>query len=168
MSRDAQKSKVYSAEHFIWKLLDESGQFPTAEAFGSTVVLPPELRFGDLAAVQKYVNRVLAMPEVKDRWSRRASLPVVVRERRGNAKAHYEYSRNVIAIPVTSRLRDDWAMREVVVLHEIAHHLSSVPDHGEEFVGILEFLLGLLLGPELGLLYADACHSCDVKWQRGV
>jgi putative metallohydrolase (TIGR04338 family) len=42
-------------------------------------------------------------------------------------------------------------MRELVVLHEIAHHLCDVqPPHGSQYVTTLCTLAELVMGPEAG------------------
>ncbi|BBU24910.1 hypothetical protein MYXE_47000 [Mycobacterium xenopi] len=40
------------------------------EFFGTQLTLPPEGRFGSVAAVQRYVDEVLALPSVQRRWRR--------------------------------------------------------------------------------------------------
>ena len=43
-----------------------------------------------------------------------------------------------------------WALRELVVLHEVAHHLSdAVPPHGPEFVATFCELAQAVMGPEV-------------------
>jgi putative metallohydrolase (TIGR04338 family) len=52
---------------------------------------------------------------------------------------------------VPDRREGDWALRELVVLHEIAHHLCDIrPPHGPEFVATLCELAEIVMGPELG------------------
>ncbi len=47
--------------------------------------------------------------------------------------------------------RASWALRELVVLHEIAHHLSNAePPHGPEFVAAFCDLADAVMGPEVG------------------
>ena len=44
-----------------------------------------------------------------------------------------------------------WALRELVVLHEIAHHLCRAdPPHGPEFVATFCELAEAVMGPEVG------------------
>lgn len=162
--RDTDRSTVYEAEGLVRRLLDRAAEFPTVQVAGSTVTLPMERRFGDVAAVQRYVAGVLTLPTVRDRWPGRAAVPVVVRQRRGAAQAHYEYTRAVIAVPTAMQDRSGtaWAMRELVVLHELAHHLLGDRDttHGPAFRSVLLDLVDIVIGPELRLLllvtYADA------------
>lgn len=161
--RDADRSAVYEAENLVRRLLDRSSDFPTVEVAGSRITLPVERRFGSIESVQTYIDAVLRTPAVCQRWPKRAALPCTVRERRGSGEAHYEYFSAVIAVPtaMSSRRGTAWAMRELVVLHELAHHLvgESETFHGKAFRGSLLDLVELMIAPELRLLllvtYAD-------------
>ena len=56
--------------------------------------------------------------------------------------------------------RAAWALRELVVLHEIAHHLvDSDPPHGPEFVATFCELAAAVMGPE-------AAHVLRVVYAR--
>jgi len=111
---DRQRSKVYAAED-AWALrLDAARRgAPRAEVAGSTVLLPSELHFGELAAAQDYAIARLEPWKVP---------PVRLRVRKGQAKAHWEES-GVVALPIPEHGMP-WAMRESVLLHELAHHLA--------------------------------------------
>lgn len=162
--RDADRSAVYEAENLVRRLLDRSSDFPTVEVVGSRITLPVERRFGSIESVQTYLDAVLQTPAVRERWPDRAVLPCTVRERRGSGEAHYEYFSAVIAVPtaMSSRRGTAWAMRELVVLHELAHHLVGEAEtfHGKAFRETLLDLVELMIAPELRLLllvsYADA------------
>lgn len=155
---------MYEAEGLVRRLLDRAAEFPTVQVAGSTITLPVERRFGDVDSVQRYVASVLALPTIRDRWPDRVAVPVAVRERRGATQAHYEYAGAVIAVPTAMQDRSGtaWAMREVVVLHELAHHLLGDHDntHGPAFRSVLLDLVDIVVGPEVRLLllvtYADA------------
>jgi putative metallohydrolase (TIGR04338 family) len=82
-------------------------------------------------------------------------VPVRVRARAGATKAEYEALTNTIAVP-NHRVGGGWAMRELVVLHELAHHLASSTDHGPRFVTMLVTLVEELVGPEAGFLLRSA------------
>lgn len=149
--RDTQRAKVYAAELFVRTLFDraaESGR-RGVEFFGTELTLPPEARFGSVAAVGRYVEDVMALSAVRARWPDATEL--TVRARRGATAAHYEKlgAAGVIAVPDQRGV--DWALRELVVLHEIAHHLCDArPAHGPEFVATFCELAELVMGPELG------------------
>ena len=119
------------------------------EFFGTQLTLPPEARFGSVASVQRYIDDVLALPAVRQQWPEIS--PLRVRARRAATAAHYENPDGAGVIAVPDRDTADWAMRELVVLHEIAHHLCRVgPPHGPEFVATICTLTELVMGPELG------------------
>ncbi len=148
-ARDTQRSRVYAAEQFVRTLFDRVAQHSSrsVEFFGETITLPPEARFASLDSVQRYVNEVLALPAVDA--IRPSAGPVRVRARRAATAAHYEKG-GVIAVP--DRLSADWAMRELVVLHELAHHLCDPdsPAHGPEFVATFCAVASAVMGPEAG------------------
>lgn len=148
MSRDAQRAKVYAAEEFVRTLFDRAAEHgdPVVEFFGTRLTLPPEARFASTESVQRYVDEVLAQPVVRGRWD---PAPLRVRSRRGATAAHYERSGDDATIAVPEG-RSAWALRELVVLHELAHHLTDAdPPHGPEFVATFCELAAAVMGPEL-------------------
>ncbi|KZS58952.1 TIGR04338 family metallohydrolase [Mycobacterium ostraviense] len=149
--RDCQRAKVYAAEEFVRILFDRAVEHgsPAVEFFGTQLTLPPEGRFGSVASVQRYVDDVLALPVVRQHWPKVA--PLRVRARRATTAAHYENRDGAGIIAVPDLNAADWAMRELVVLHEIAHHLCQVPPpHGPQFVATICTLTELVMGPEVG------------------
>ncbi len=154
--RDSQRAKVYDAEHLVHRIFDRSARYPTVDVAGSRLTLPVERRFASADSVQDYVDRVLALSWVRAQWAR-AAVPVQVRERAGDAQAHYERDPAVIAVP-GYRANAAWALRELVVLHELAHHLAGSgsdqdePQHGGAFVDRLITLVDGIIGPEAALL----------------
>jgi putative metallohydrolase (TIGR04338 family) len=150
-ARDSQRSKVYAAEEFVRTLFDRAAEHGSrsVEFFGEQLTLPPEARFGSVPAVQRYVDDVLALPAVRQQWPKIA--PLTVRARRASTAAHYENRDGTGIIAVPDLATADWAMRELVVLHEIAHHLCGArPAHGSAYVATLRTLAELVMGPELG------------------
>ena len=149
--RDSQRSKVYAAEEFVRTLFDRAAEHGSSvvEFFGTPLTLPPEARFGSVASVQRYVDEVLALPAVRQRWPDVS--PLRVRPRRAATAAHYENHDGAGVIAVPERHTADWALRELVVLHEVAHHLCQAqPPHGPEFVATICTLTELVMGAELG------------------
>lgn len=148
-SRDAQRAKVYAAEQFVRTMFDRAAERgnQVVEFFGAQLTLPPEGRFASVASVQAYIDHVLAHPQVRSGWPDPG--PIAVRARRGVTAAHYECvdGRAVIAVP---EKRTTWALRELVVLHEVAHHLSRAqPAHGPAFVATFCDLAEAVMGPEV-------------------
>ena len=149
--RDSQRAKVYAAEEFVRTLFDRSAEHGSnsVDFFGTQLTLPPEARFGSVPAVQRYVDEVLALPAVRRQWSKVD--PLTVRARRAATAAHYENRDGTGVIAVPDLDTADWAMRELVVLHEIAHHLCDArPPHGAQYVATMCTLAELVMGPELG------------------
>ncbi|MEY8018520.1 TIGR04338 family metallohydrolase [Mycobacterium servetii] len=149
--RDSQRAKVYAAEEFVRTLFDRAAEHgsPAVEFFGTQLTLPPEARFGSVGSVQRYVDEVLALPAVRRQWPDVA--PLSVRARRAATAAHYESRDGAGVIAVPDRDTADWALRELVVLHEVAHHLCGAqPSHGPEFVATSCALAELVMGPEAG------------------
>lgn len=166
--RDTQRSRVYAAEQFVRTLFDRAAQHDSRsiDFFGAQLTLPPEARFGSIEAVQRYVDDVLRLPTVAARFR---CAPLAVRARRGELAAHYENraGTGTIAVPESSgtgwafgsdgALGSAWALRELVVLHEVAHHLCvsggcalDGPAHGPEFVDTFCELASLVMGVEVG------------------
>ena len=140
--RDSQRSRVYAAED-TWALRLDAARRGARRAVvaGSQVVLPDEVLFGSLAAAQTYAEDVLR------RWP---VPPVALRLRRGRTKAHWE-APGTIALPFSTR-GETWAMREAVLLHELAHHLSfhldAEPGHGPAFPTRMLALVAVALGEQ--------------------
>jgi len=149
VERDAQRSKGYAAEEFVRTLFDRAAEHGSSmEFFGTQLTLPPEAKFGSLSGVQRYVDDVLALPAVRRAWPGVA--PLRVRARRAATAAHYENRDGTGVIAVPEDRDADWAMRELVVLHEIAHHLcDEQPAHGSRYVATLCTLAELVMGPEV-------------------
>ena len=150
--RDSQREKVYQAEFALRDLYDTAVRIdsPTVVLDGIPLTLPPEAKFAGIADIQAYCNRVT---------TRQCVLPVDVRARKGVTKAHYQDGE--IAIPDQ---RVGWAMREIVVLHELAHYIAG-PDvrHGPRFVSTFIDLLSTIMGPEVGLAYRLLCNHSGAR-----
>ncbi len=164
--RDSQRAKVYAAEEFVRTLFDRAAEHgPAVEFFGTQLTLPPEGRFASVPSVQRYVDDVLALPSVRQHWPDVS--PLRVRARRAATAAHYENRDGAGVIAVPDRDTADWAMRELVVLHEVAHHLCWVqPAHGAEFVATMCTLAELVMGPELGHVLRVVYAKEGVRWAR--
>ncbi|NKY60281.1 TIGR04338 family metallohydrolase [Nocardia flavorosea] len=170
--RDSQRAKVYDAEQLVRAVFDRADEFGrrTVEVHGSRLTLPAERKFASVESVQEYCDRVFRLNWVAAEWER-AATPIRVRARAGTVAAHYESGRDVLAVPVhgssSRRGGGPWALRELVILHEIAHHLESRPDavapHGPEFCGRYVDLVEGVLGPEAGLLLRITFYDSGVS-----
>ncbi len=151
-ARDTQRSRVYAAEQFVRTLFDRAGQHSSRviDFFGESITLPPEARFASVESVQRYVDEVLALPTVAE--IRADPGPLAVRARRAATAAHYESSGDAGVIAVPDQVGAGWALRELVVLHEVSHHLCGAggPAHGTEFVATFCALATAVMGAEVG------------------
>jgi putative metallohydrolase (TIGR04338 family) len=154
---------VYDAEHLVHRIFDRTAEFPVLEVAGSHLTLPVERRFGSIDAVQRYVDGILHLRWITSRWAR-AAVPVIVRERRGAAQAHYQRVAAIMAVPA-HRAGSAWALRELVILHELAHHLADEIEiaHGGAFVDRLIALVDGIVGPEAALLLRVTMLDVGVK-----
>jgi putative metallohydrolase (TIGR04338 family) len=152
LARDAQRARVYRAEDAWAARLDAARQGAAlATVGGSAVLLPAERRLGSLDAARDYCRRVLSLPEVV---ALSGPLPVPeLRPRRGLRSAHWEPP-GVVALPVP-RHGEPWALRESVVLHELAHHVGELTGrsagHRPPFPAVVLVLVEAALGPEAAL-----------------
>ena len=161
-TRDRQRGKLYDAENLVHRIFDRSADFPVVEVAGSHLTVPVERHFATLESVQAYVDAVLAMPSIRSGWPR-AAVPVAVRERIGQQQADYQRLVAVIAVPLHSGNRA-WALRELVILHELAHHLADAGEepHGSAFAARLIALTSEIVGEEAGFLLRTT------MWDNGV
>ncbi|CAM4420301.1 TIGR04338 family metallohydrolase [Nocardia ninae] len=165
--RDTQRAKVYDAEQLVRGMFDRADEHGsrTVELYGSHLTLPIERRFASVASVQSYADKVLALNWVRAQWDR-AGTAVRVRSRAGATAAHYEAAEGVLAVPLHSGGRA-WALRELVVLHELAHHLESAPGsvapHGPEFCARYLELVDGIIGPEAALVLRATMLGCGVR-----
>lgn len=139
--RDAGRSKVYAGEHRVRFMLDQvrtADSPPAVKIAGSTLTLPRERMFASLESIQAYCDRVCDLCGIS---------PVRVRERKGDSFAHYETG-GIIAVCTT---QNRWAMREIVILHELAHHMHPYEGHGSIWRASFLDLVNEMMAPEVGL-----------------
>lgn len=160
--KDTARSRVYEAEQLVRNVFDRADEtgVRTVEIHGSRLTLPIERRFADLESVRTYLDKVLALNWIRARWPDAGV--VAVRERAGATAAHYEADTATIAVPVRG---GTWALREFVVLHELAHHVTpsvGVAQHGAEFCGAYLELVETVIGPEASFVLRTSLHACGV------
>lgn len=153
MTRDSHRSAIYHAEHILSDMFDlcaASGN-PLVTIDDIALTLPPEARFGRIDDVQRHVDRVLDSEAIRATFGARP--PISVRARNSaKCKAHYEPDTAVIAIPDTGQARS--MLRELVLLHELSHHLDDATDdaaHGTSFLNTYLQVLELVMAPEVAL-----------------
>lgn len=154
--RDTQRQRLYDAEQQVCgQLAFAAAGARTVAVAGSSVTVPLEVRFGTLSAVAGYVTAVQARPAFAALFPRAAGVTLRVRPRAGARAAHYE-------APDTIALHDSSpSLRELIVLHEVAHHgqhhdLPPGPPHGAAFAAALLRLVEAVVGPEVALLLTAA------------
>lgn len=154
---DAQRAKVYAAEDQFTSLMNRGG---VVEFFGSKLDIPAQKRFASLESIKTYVQVLFTQLNLHLN-------PPHVRERKGCAKAHYEYEKSVIAIPISGPSAR-WALREAVILHECAHHLAvnlapvGEPAHGPIFTACMLHLVQVALGDQSRLLLSAGYSALGV------
>lgn len=158
--RDSQKQKVYNAEQAVRRTLDLLRQGDgTMKMWNSTITVPTEVVFGTLESVQQYVDNVQATDWYRARRPNASKIRVM--RRKGNAFAHYQAG--MVFLNDTHYRRKQWAMRELVVLHELAHHTSWTEPHGPEFAAEFLWLVEHAMGPEVAWILRDAFQAAGVK-----
>lgn len=169
MTVDRQRTRVYHAEQRVADQLDFAARGArTATVHGSTVTVDPDVRFGSLDTAQAWLVDVRGRSWFRARWPRAAAGALTLRPRRGQRGAHYEPA-GVIAVPVPAGATG-WAMRELVLVHELAHHVvagdvDAAPEpaaHGGEFAAVMLTLVEGTLGAAARLLLAAAYHDAGV------
>jgi len=165
--RDVQRSRVYDAEQFVRTVFDRADErgLRVVESHGSHLTLPVERRFASLESVRSYVRKILVLDWIRANWER-AAVPVHVRARKGVMSAHYEHHTATLAVPLHVG-GTAWALRELVVLHELAHHLEPDPQgsapHGPEYCGRYLELVDGIVGTEAAFLLRVTMLDCGVQ-----
>ncbi len=136
---DRHRGAVYRAEDVLASVM--ASRHRRVRVGHAVLTLPAEVWFGELPAVQAFVDAALAEPTTAARHPGRG--PVRVEPRRGHRRA--TYADGVIRIPSADR-RGRWAMARGVVLHELAHHLADRSGHGPTFRAALLHLTELHVG----------------------
>lgn len=163
-TRDHQRAKVYDAENLVHRIFDRSADFPVIEVAGSRLTLPVERHFATIESVQTFVDAVLALATVRAEWPR-AAVPVAVRERRGQQQADYQRLTATLAVPLHAGNRA-WALRELVILHELTHHLADTDNeepHGPAFTARLIAVISTIVGEEAGFLLRTTMWDLGVR-----
>ncbi len=144
MSADPEDKATYNAEEQVSQVLKMTGERMIVH--GTEFIVPTERRFGDLGAMQRYIDAVQGLNWFRARWP---NLPRVIVEM-SNLKtlSKADLGANKILIS-KSRFHHD----ELVLLHELAH-LCVGPDHGHDavFRGIFCDLMTDCIGAEIGWL----------------
>lgn len=155
---DQHKSLVYQGEFRVREMLDRANHprtpAPDVELFGTKVRLPRERKFASVETIQLYCDKVLALPSIQAEFAN-AKHPVRVRARKGSSFAHYQAGEIAIFMGEGGQTR--WACREIVVLHELAHHLGR-DAHGPKFRYAFVKLVSAAMDPSVGFVLQACWH----------
>lgn len=164
-TRDSERQKTYNAEDIVCTISSRGGN---VELHGTRVVWPTERKFGHLEHIEAYIDQVMRLPWFKQHFPVAASRGVTVRKRQGRKAAHYEIG-DTIAIPDDGTRSGSWAMRELVVLHELSHHVAKYDgagygsNHDAEFRGIYVTIVGAVIGPEAGWVLQTCFYDAGLR-----
>lgn len=141
-------ARIYRMDERVKTLLDAALErdIRVVEIHGSTLYIPLELRFGNIESVQTYIDLTLGKDEIIQRYPK-AEIPLQVHAMRDNKEPYYR--QNKIGLPDHGGGISP-AMREIVVLHEMAHHLGS-SGHSQRFLDAYIDLVEKNMSPSLGL-----------------
>lgn len=153
---DKDRDGAYAAEFALRHVLDMAEKYENwnYDFHGYKMQLPQERKFADLASIQAYYEKVMALPSVQGYWPGRTA--PTVRPRSNGSAAHYNGLRHEVAICIHRGER--FALREIVVLHELAHSLER-DQHGPRFRGAFIYLLNVCMGQEAAMLLGSYFHE---------
>lgn len=148
---DPDRDRVHAAEQDVRLGLEHLGHAGSLHFHGVMFSPETEPRFSSPDDVRAHVQRVYRhLAEAGTDFARQVE-PPAVRTRRGFKAAHYEPESATIAIPDHTNA-GNWALRGLVVWHEIAHHLAGEAGHGPGFRSTFLRLLEALGLPEISRL----------------
>lgn len=151
MSR-VETERAYAAEF----VLRDQLTLTSAVVHGTTLTIPVERKFGRIEDIQRYVDMVLALNWVRDTYPS-ARLPLKVVRHRVINRANCGHGELRVNDSDEGRA---WSFREVVILHEVAHHLTPCgTEHGVEWRACFLDLLDGIVGPEAAFLLRTNFHD---------
>lgn len=146
-SANAHTTKVYQAERMASVILATDDR--QVKVAGATLTIEPEKKFGTLDSVQRYVDQVLAFLGREDSVTIKP-----ITDRRHKAYRVFYSGREQTIYMFDPDVYADAPNDELVVLHELAHHLTreSDDDHGDLFLQAYINLVENVMSPENGLV----------------
>ena len=143
MTRDSHRAAVYAAEDQLSRLLASGG---VIDFHGSTLDIAPEQTFQEIAEIQEYLDAIRWTS-----WGHGDLIAARMCASRATTTAEWR-APNLIRVPV----KQGWAMRESVVLHEYSHHVqfhrTGATSHDEDFCQTLLGLVEYAMSPAVALL----------------
>lgn len=123
------------------------------------LTMPVETRFTSLKSIREYLADVCALDTLAH--FPRAAVKVKVGYHDDSTRAVYTYKNRLISMPSPP---NEWAMRELVVLHELTHHFTIGEGHGPYFAGSFLDVLGRVMGPEVEIAQRLLYDRYEVRY----
>lgn len=166
MSTDIQKQNVYDAEHayiiYMDMAADSDSGMVQAKIAGSTMTVSMDRKFSDLEAVQRYVDTLTSSAYVMSKFPSLAGVNIVV-DPRLSSRSYYQSIGHKITL-AGAKKSGRWAMREFVVLHELAHAATrNIGGHGPEFVAAFVELVECAISPEVAYALKMSMYEAGCK-----
>lgn len=160
VATDQDATAVYAAEAAVEQWLDlVTPDAPEVTVAGQVFRPDPDPKFSDLAGFARYLDQVQSfLADSEHTFDGRELLPVQVRPRRGATRAVYEQATATIAVP-PAEIGGRWALRGLVALHELAHHLYGQLGHGHQWRATFLRLVEAVGQPVHAELLALAYHQ---------
>lgn len=138
--QSVRQTGIYTAELEVRRIMRNPRELAPNGHLG---LYPVELCWTTVEQVQGYLEIVLSWPW--DRWRTGKAWPCI---------AHWDdwptphYRSGVICLPKSA----PWNLRELVVLHELAHHFTQGQQHGPAWVQAFVDLVSTCIDPIVGQL----------------
>ena len=151
--------EFYEVEDYILQMMDNAARFgiTSREMYGSTWPIPHEVKFDTINEVQVYIDRIKISEWAKAEWPRHSKRVLVKphltgREDEGEYHGTAYHQDGVIYIPEHGAGHSRF-MRELYVLHELAHYYSSDNHHTDKFRATLIKLVENQIDPMFAMFY---------------
>lgn len=143
----------------LYNVIAQTGN-PAITLDGIALTMPPETRFTSIKSIQTYVSTVRSLESLAH--YPRASVHVRIGTHEDTSMAFYNGSERLISLP---KKPSTWAMRELVVLHELTHHFTIGERHGPRFAASMLEVLREVMGPEVELALRIFYDRFDVDYR---
>jgi len=128
----------------------------TIDLFGSTFPLPQERKFGSIESIELFLKRVAMLSSIQDEYPGVKGPKVDPSKKSANGAypswSQYNPGSETIFIPPHGGGISN-QMRELVALHEMAHHVTKVGSHSPKFLKGYHLLIGEVMDPTFAALH---------------
>jgi hypothetical protein len=155
--RDPDKEAAYTAEQQVRELMDMAVEVEdwTFDFHGYTMQLPQERKFASLESIRSYVNAVCNLSQVRARFPGRGTPKVAEHDYIDIAS----YTHHDETINIRTHKDSKWQQRELIVLHELAHHMAKGDGHGPEWRGAFVFLIDECMGRQMAMVMGEQFYA---------